>query len=87
VGFLAAIKAVFGAFGAIFGYFRDRQLINAGRSEQANENAQATLDTIAKVAVPITDADRLRVWKRLEAKYRTKPGVSDDPSAGPDKPD
>jgi hypothetical protein len=66
VGFLAAIKAVFGAFGTIFGYFRDRQLINAGRSEQANENAQATLDTIAKVAVPITDADRKRVCE----KYR-----------------
>ena len=87
MGFLAAIKAVFGAFGAIFGYFRNRQLINAGRSEQALENAQETLDVIAKVAVPITDADRLRVWKRLEAKYRTKPGVSDDTSAGPDKPD
>jgi hypothetical protein len=84
---IGLIKAVFGALGAIFGYFRDRQLINAGRSEQALENAQETLDVIAKVAVPITDADRLRVWKRLEAKYRTKPGVSDDTSAGPDKPD
>ena len=80
---IGLIKAVFGALGAIFGYFRDRQLINAGRSEQALENAQETLDVIAKVAVPITDADRLRVWKRLEAKYRTKPGVSDDTSAGP----
>jgi hypothetical protein len=79
---IGLIKAVFGALGAIFGYFRDRQLINAGRSEQALENAQETLDVIAKVAVPITDADRLRVWKRLEAKYRTKPSVSDDTSAG-----
>ena len=84
---IGLIKAVFGALGAIFGWFRDRQLINAGRSEQALENAQETINVIAKVAVPITDADRLRVWKRLEAKYRTKPGVSDDPSAGPDKPD
>ena len=84
---IGLIKAVFGALGAIFGYFRDRQLINAGRSEQALENAQETLDVIAKVAVPITDADRLRVWKRLKDKYRTKPGVPDDPRAGPDKPD
>ena len=84
---IGLIKAVFGALGAIFGYFRDRQLINAGRSEQANENAQATLDTIAKVVVPITDADRLRVWKRLETKYRPKQGVLNDPRAGPDKPD
>jgi len=84
---IGLIKAVFGALGAIFGYFRDRQLINAGRSEQALENAQETLDVIAKVAVPITDADRLRVWKRLEAKYGPKPGVSGDTSAGPDKPD
>jgi len=84
---IGLIKAVFGALGAIFGWFRDRQLINAGRSEQALENAQETLDVIAKVAVPITDADRKRVWDRLQAKYRPKPGVSDDTRAGPDKPD
>jgi len=84
---IGLIKAVFGALGAIFGYFRDRQLINAGRSEQALENAQETLDVIAKVAVPITDADRKRVWDRIQAKYGPKPGVSDDPRAGPDKPD
>jgi len=84
---IGLIKAVFGALGAVFGYFRDRQLINAGRSEQANENAQATLDTVAKVVVPITDADRKRVWDRLQAKYGPKPGVSGDTRAGPDKPD
>jgi hypothetical protein len=84
---IGLIKAVFGALGAIFGWFRDRQLINAGRSEQALENAQETLDVIAKVAVPITDADRKRVWDRLQTKYGPKPGVSDDPRAGPDKPD
>ena len=78
---IGLIKAVFGALGAIFGYFRDRQLINAGRSEQANENAQATLDTIAKVVVPITDADRSRVWDRLQAKRGPKPSVPDDPAA------
>ena len=78
---IGLIKAVFGALGAIFGYFRDRQLINAGRSEQSNENAQATLDTIAKVDVPITDADRKRVWDRLQAKYGPKPGVPTDPVA------
>ena len=75
------IKAVFGALGAIFGYFRDRQLINAGKAEQANDTAQATLDTIAKVVVPITDADRSRVWERLQAKRGPKPSVPDDPSA------
>ena len=84
---MSFIKAVFAALGAIFGWFKDRQLINAGRSEQALENAQETLDVIAKVAVPITDADRLRVWNRLQAKRGPKPGVSDDPRAGPDKPD
>ena len=81
---IGLIKAVFGVLGAIFGYFRDRQLINAGRSEQALENAQETLDVIAKVAVPITDADRSRVWNRLQAKRGPKPGVSDDPRAGPE---
>jgi hypothetical protein len=84
---IGLIKAVFGALGAIFGWFKDRQLINAGKAEQANDTAQATLDTVAKVAVPITDADRKRVWDRIQAKYGPKPGVPDDTRAGPDKPD
>jgi len=78
---IGLIKTVFGALGAIFGYFKDRQLINAGKAEQANDTAQATLDTIAKVVVPITDADRSRVWERLQAKRGPKPSVPDDPSA------
>ena len=83
---IALIKAVFGALGAIFGYFRDRQLIDAGKAEQALENAQETVDVIARVAVPITDSDRRRVWDRLQAKYGPQPGVPADPSAGPSKP-
>jgi len=75
------IKAVFGALGAIFGFLKDRQLINAGKAEQANDTAQATLDTIAKVVVPVTDADRSRVWDRLQAKRGPKPSVPDDPAA------
>jgi len=75
------IKAVFGALGAIFGFLKDRQLINAGKAEQANEDAQATLDAVAAVAVPITDADRSRVWDRLQTKYGPKPGVPTDPVA------
>jgi len=78
---IGLIKAVFGALGAIFGYFRDRQLINAGKAEQANDTAQATLDAIAKVVVPITDADRSRVWDRLQAKRGPKPSVPTDPAA------
>ena len=75
------IKAVFGALEAIFGFLKDRQLINAGKVEQANEDAQATLDAVAAVAVPITDADRSRVWGRLQAKYGPKPSVPTDPVA------
>ena len=75
------IKAVFEALGAIFGFLKDRQLINAGKAEQANEDAQATLDAVAAVAVPITDADRSRVWNRLQAKYGPKPSVPTDPVA------
>ena len=75
------IRAVFGALEAIFGFLRDRQLINAGKAEQANEDAQATLDAVAAVAVPITDADRKRVWDRLQTKYGPKPSVPTDPVA------
>ena len=78
---IGLIKTVFGALGAIFGFLKDRQLINAGKAEQANDTAQATLDTIAKVAVPVTDADRKRVWDRLKAKRGPKPSVPTDPAA------
>ena len=78
---IGLIKAVFGALGAIFGYFRDRQLINAGKAEQANDTAQSTLDAIAKVVVPITDADRKRVWNRLQAKRGPKQSLPTDPAA------
>ena len=78
---IGLIKAVFGALGAIFGFLKDRQLINAGKAEQVNEDAQATLDAVAAVAVPITDADRSRVWNRLQAKYGPKPSVPTDPVA------
>ena len=78
---MSFVKAVFAALGAIFGYFKDRQLINAGKAEQANEDAQATLDAVAAVVVPITDADRSRVWDRLQAKYGPKPSVPTDPVA------
>ena len=76
---MSFVKAVFAALGAIFGYFKDRQLINAGKAEQANEDAQATLDAVAAVAVPITDADRSRVWDRLQAERGAKPRMPDDP--------
>ena len=78
---IGLIKAVFGALGAIFGFLKDRQLINAGKAKQANDTAQATLDTIAKVVVPITDADRQRVWNRLQAKRGPNPSVPTDPAA------
>ena len=78
---IGLIKTVFGALGAIFGFLKDRQLINAGKAEQANDTAQATLDAIAKVVVPVTDADRKRVWDRLQAKRGPKPSVPDDPAA------
>lgn len=78
---MSFIKAVFEALGAIFGFLKDRQLINAGKAEQANEDAQATLKAVAAVAVPITDADRSRVWNRLQAKRGPKPSVPTDPVA------
>lgn len=76
---MGVIKAVFGALGAIFGFFKDRQLINLGKAEQANANAQKTLDVVAKVNAPVTDADRKRVWARLQAERGAKPRMPDDP--------
>lgn len=59
---IAAIKAFFAALGELFGFLKDRQLIDAGKAEASNENAQKTLDTIDAVRQPITDDDRERVW-------------------------
>lgn len=76
---IAAIKAFFAALGELFGFLKDRQLIDAGKAEASNENAQKTLDTIEAVRAPITDDDRERVWARLQAKYGAKPGVPGNP--------
>jgi len=72
---IALIKAVFVALGELLGLLKDRQLIDAGKAEASNENAQKTLDTIEAVRSPITDDERERVWARLQAKYGAKPGV------------
>lgn len=66
MGIVAAIKAIFGALGALFGFLKDRQLIDAGKAEQANANAQETLDTVSKVNAPIELDD----IKRVRDKFR-----------------
>jgi hypothetical protein len=59
---IALIKAVFGALGAIFGYFKDRQLINAGRRNRPMKMLRlrstpwlrllCLLPTLARFAIP-----------------------------------
>ena len=77
------LKAVLELFGALAGYFRDRQLIDAGKAEASNENAQKTLDVIADVHRAIGDDERERVWNKLQAERRSKPRLPNDPSPGP----
>lgn len=79
MGFITAIKAVFSALGALFGFLKDRQLIDAGKAKAQNENAQKTLDTIAKVNAPITDAERDGVWDGLKSKRKRKPNLPTNP--------
>ena len=77
------LKAVLELFGTLAGYFKDRQLIDAGKAEANNANAQKTLDTIADVQRPISDDDRERVWNKLQSEPRPKPSLSNDPPARP----
>ena len=66
MGILGALKAAFSALGALFGFLKDRQLINAGKAEAKGEQAQKTLDTVRDANADITDAERLRAVQ----KYR-----------------
>lgn len=52
--------------------FRDKKLRDEGAKEQQLSDANETLDTIRRVDAPITDADRERVWDKLEAERKGK---------------
>ena len=52
------LKAIFGAIGAVFGWLRDRQLINAGKEAERGKQTQKTLEAVADAAKPAT-ADEL----------------------------
>lgn len=80
VGRMGLVKVVLSLLANLLGFLKDRQLIEAGKAEVKNEQAQATLDAIREVNAPITDADRERVWARLQAA-RAKERLSADPGA------
>lgn len=66
-GILGALKAIFSAFGAAFAFFKDRQLINAGKATERADNVQKTLDTVERVTSPLSDPELQRVrekWRR-----------------------
>lgn len=65
-GIIAAIKAFFSAIGELFGWLDRKQLLEAGRAEQAGEQSRETLETAKAVHAPITDDERERVWSRLQ---------------------
>lgn len=78
---MGIVKAVLTFLGALFGFLKDRQLINAGKAKAQNEQSQETLEALRKVSSPITDVDRERVWARLQAE-RDKGRVPPDTGAG-----
>lgn len=80
VGRMGLVKVILSLLANLLGFLKDRQLIEAGKAEIKNEQAQATLDAIREVNAPITDADRERVWARLQAD-RAKERLSADPGA------
>lgn len=77
---MAWIKVVLSLLSSLFGFIRERQLINAGKAEAQSEQDRATLETIKAVRAPITDDDRERVWAQLQAR-RDKERMSDNPRA------
>lgn len=77
---MAWLKVVISLLSSVFGYLRERQLIEAGKKEAQGEQDRATLETIKAVHAPITDDDRERVWSRLQAE-RDKGRVPDNPGS------
>lgn len=80
---MGMVKIVLSLLANLFGFLKDRQLIEAGKAEAKNEQNEATLEAVTAVRAPISDADRKRVWDRLQTKYGPQPGVPTDPGTGP----
>lgn len=80
---VGAIKAIFGALGELFGFFKDRQLLDAGEAKNKAKNDEAMLNAIEATRYPITDADRERVWGRLQAERANGKRLSADTSTRP----
>lgn len=74
---MGLIKIVLSLLANLFGFLKDRQLIEAGKAEAKNEQNEATLEAVAAVRAPISDDERERVWARLQAQRAER--VSADP--------
>ena len=77
---MAWLKVILSLLSSVLGFIRERQLINAGKAEAQSEQDRATLEAVKAVRARITDADRERVWARLQAE-RDKGRLPTDPGA------
>lgn len=79
---MALIKALLLFLGELFGFVREKQLIDAGKDAATGEQARETLETVAAVRAPITDAERNSVWERLQKQRAAERRLPADPGAG-----
>lgn len=63
---MGLIKAFLTFFGELFGFMREKQLIDAGEAKAEGKQAREALETIETVRAPIDDAER----ERVREKYR-----------------
>ena len=67
MGWIAAIRAIFGAIGNVASFFRDRQLMSAGEARAAAKLSQEQADRVARANRARVDGDNPGV---LESDFR-----------------
>lgn len=72
---MGLVKIILSLLANLFGFLKDRQLIEAGKAEAKNEQNEATLEAVTAVRAPISDDERERLWRENAAKY----GMLNDP--------
>lgn len=67
---MGLVKIVLSLLANLLGFMKDRQLIEAGKAEAKNEQAEKTAEVISDLNRPRSAGELDELWERNKAKYR-----------------
>ena len=71
-GILGSITSIFKGLGAVFGFFKDRQLINAGKATQRSENQEEVLKDVQDANTAKSDLRDPDERERVRSKFHRR---------------